>query len=607
MKKTISFIMIIILLLCAFPLNAFGLSVDENKNTVIKNEDAKIENEYNKIHFYFDNPEHTVIDNGEELSEAVKSINGFNENTENDPDEYIQITVGFESDYFNTETYKSFSKERESLKNSNDVLEFRKKVTDYSQRYHYELLKNKIDVLSNLDYKKIEIVKYSPFVVMDVDPTSLEENDLSMLCAMEDIESITISRKLEVTDTATWSQSLATINAMNVVSLGNLTGEGVRIGVYESGVCDTTHINLSDKEITVRNSTANVTPHATVTTSIMALMAPDAKFFASNVVRARDLSWFIDNYCDIVNCSFSVLGNTINSDGIYTKGVREYRYDIDAVYDYQINAHFFTVCVASGNKVGDVRSDRYNPDGEIASPGYAYNAITVGGVNLKNFGNETHWAHEDNACYESRSARNCKPNISAPYEFNVPNMQTYRGTSIASPLVTGAVALLEDDHSFYRTYPELVKSVLISTANKTYDYAATDNNFDKKVGAGIVDLEALLDNNNHYAFENTNRVANTEIASVEIYLVAGDTINIGLAWLVTADSENEIEYLTNYNLKLIGSNHQVQTALVATNTEILRHQVVETGLYRIVVYQRSTMDANVSCDLVALTYEHIYG
>ena len=82
------------------------------------------------------------------------------------------------------------------------------------------------------------------------------------------------------------------------------------------------------------------------------------------------IQWFIDNACDIVNCSFGYYNNgTPDADGSYSDGVKQYRNDIDGVYDYQILAHFITVVKSAGNYNDNPIYSSYNTGNKAASPG----------------------------------------------------------------------------------------------------------------------------------------------------------------------------------------------------------------------------------------------
>ena len=397
------------------------------------------------------------------------------------------------------------------------------------------------------------------------------------------------------------------IDAYNIVSAGKYTGSGVRIGIYEAeGVCDTSHVNLADKNITLHDTNSAISPHATAVTSIVALIAPNASFFVSDTPDDLEaLSWFIDNCCDVVNCSFGFYNNKLNSDGTYSKGIRSYRYDIDAIYDYQILAHFMTVCKSSGNVCTDNTKSDYNPDGDITSPGFAYNVITVGGVNRTSIDSAYRWIHASKASYISTEPT-VKPNISAPFYMFIPNIGMRNGTSFSAPLVTACIAILEGCKPSYSAYPDRVMSVLTSTAQKTYDYGNGSfiGNFDKKVGAGIIDLDAAIESYQYTVLKNTNTAPKTEIISKELTLTAGTEIQIALSWLATADATNETVYVTDYDIYLYNAagTRVITSTLSRTNVEMLRYIVPTTGTYRIVAFQFDLMNSNINQDWISLTY-----
>ena len=91
--------------------NSFGIVED---NTVRE----ETENIYNKIHFYFGEKEHNIIDNLDELTSATELLikSNCDDRAYNANNKEVQMTVQFESDFMETEKYKSFSEERKNLK-----------------------------------------------------------------------------------------------------------------------------------------------------------------------------------------------------------------------------------------------------------------------------------------------------------------------------------------------------------------------------------------------------------------------------------------------------------------------------------------------------------
>lgn len=603
-KKFIALFLTLIILVVPFgSINAFA---EEQVEAEV--ETSTVENSYNKIHFYFSNEDHTVIDSSMELQEAVGSIlpaTGAMARSGVQADNEIVVTVEFASDFMETATYLSFSNERANIDSIEELHSFRQRLNEYSEEYHADLISENIDSLDILEYAEYEVIGYSPFVTLKMDSSDISASDLRELSEMENIVNVSLEYEAVAEEEASWTQTLNAINAYDIVTNGTYTGEGVRIGVYESGgVCNTAHVNLSDKDITIRDASVGTTSHATNVTSILATLAPDAEFYVSNVNQIG-VAWFIEQGCDIVNCSFGYYNNTKNADGTYTDGVKEYKHSIDGVYDYQIRAHFITVCKSAGNKNTTNTSSSYNPQNKVSSPGYAYNVITVGGVDREYTDSAYRWVWETGASYVCSSPR-MKPNVAAPYSVNIPNIGTKNGTSYASPIVAGSIALLMDSNSRYCIYPERVLSVLNSTAQKNYDYTASISDFDTKTGAGIIDLERMIDNDIFTVKFNTTHTSGSDIISTSLYLTAGTEIQIGLAWLVTSDTEADAVYVTDYDLRIFDSEgNRVDTSLLAnSNIEMLRITIPESDTYKIVVYQWGTMNSNVNGDWIALTYNY---
>lgn len=603
-KKFIALFLTLIILVVPFgSINAFA---EEQVEAEV--ETSTVENSYNKIHFYFSNEDHTVIDSSMELQEAVGSIlpaTGAMARSGVQADNEIVVTVEFVSDFMETATYLSFSNERSNIDSIEELHSFRQRLNEYSEEYHADLISENIDSLEILEYAEYEVIGYSPFVTLKMDISDISASALQELSEMENIVNVSLEYEAVAEEEASWTQTLNAINAYDIVTNGTYTGEGVRIGVYESGgVCNTAHVNLSDKDITIRDASVGTTSHATNVTSILATLAPDAEFYVSNVNQIG-VAWFIEQGCDIVNCSFGYYNNTKNADGTYTDGVKEYKHSIDGVYDYQITAHFITVFKSAGNKNTSNTSSSYNPQNKVSSPGYAYNVITVGGVDREYTDSAYRWVWDSGASYLCTTPR-VKPNVAAPFTVSIPNVGTGSGTSYSSPIVAGSVALLMESEWKYCVYPERVLSVLSSTAQKNYNYSASIGDFDEKTGAGIIDLERMIDNNVFTVEYNTTHASGNDIISTSLYLTAGTEIQIGLAWLVTSDPDANAVYVTDYDLRIFDSEgNRVDTSLlVRSNIEMLRITIPESDTYKIVVYQWGTMNSNVDGDWIALTYNY---
>lgn len=592
-------------------------TVDESYTDVKTNIETKAESEniYNKIHFYFDSEDNSTIDDLNELSDAtdklsevsntkVKSTNAKDQSTNE-----LKITIQFESDFMDTNEYKAFSNERGELDEWDEIHEFRERLNSFSKEYHEQIISENLDFIADLEYNAIETIEYSPFVILKVDSDKVDVETLLAFANCENIVNVSLANEEQPESDVSWNNTLKELNAYEIVNDETYTGLGVRVGIYESGgICDVTHENLSDKDITIRDSSQPVTSHATNVASILATIAPDAEFYVSDVDQIG-IQWFIEEACDIVNCSFGYYNNSDpEEDGVYTNGVKEYRKDIDGVYDYQIAAHFITVVKSAGNYNNNERSSSYNPENRITSPGYAYNVITVGGVKRTWAWFQYHLEYDDGASYLSSTPR-VKPNISAIYTVSIPNIGSGSGTSYATPQVAGCIALLEDSNPRgYGLYPERVLSVITSTAQQTRDYDADVGNFDSRVGAGVIDLQRMIDSDLYVSEHNTDGSQKTELLSVEMSLQEGADLQVGLAWLVTAINTSSTDisisdvYVTDYDLRIYApSGTLVSSTLVYSNVELVRLTAEETGTYRIVVYQWGSINENVEGDWISLT------
>lgn len=559
---------------------------------------GKVENTYNKIHFYVGDEDYAVIDDMTELKAAtnelseISSFAAANAARSGTAAEEYQITVQFASDFMETDEYKAFSEERSELDSIEEVREFRSRVNAFSKEYHDALVQKNIASLSVLECEGITTVEYSPFVVATVDPETINAETLVTFAASENIANISIAENVVPESEASWSSTLTSINAYNIVSNGTYTGEGIRIGIYEAGgICDTAHSNLAGKNITVRDASVTETNHATQVASILTAIAPDAEYYVSDVDR-RGIGWFIQQGCDIVNCSFGA----INPSG--------YRDDYDAVYDYQIRANFVVVVKSAGNYNNNPSSSGYNPQRKITSPGYAYNVITVGGVD----GSSGNLVHDSGASYNCTSPQ-VKPNVSAMYNVTVNGFGTCSGTSYAAPQVAGCIALLLDMNPSFCTRPEQVMSLLTATAQKTQDYSVDVGDFNSKVGAGVIDLmKMLLNGQQHSMYYNTNGTFLSEVCSMSVYLEDGEQIQVSLSWLAYAVNRAETGTnvtkvcVTDYDILIYDPYNELAaiSELWDSNVEMLRFTAEGEGSFRIAVLQAGAIDSANTGDYLSL-------
>ncbi len=564
-----------------------------------------VSNTLQKIHFYFDELENYVIDSEEELAGAAQKVNP----EQDDPpgNSQIQITVQFVGAFAETQQYAEITKERGSLNTTEEVHAFRKRLNAASKEYHKKLFEENADALKVLEYDSVSHIAYTPFVVVYMDADKLTQEALAILAEDKRIANVCVAPLSEVVPSVSWDTMLEGVNAYDVVHSSEYTGEGINIGICEAGgVCDVSNPNLVNKNIALRATSSGTHNHATFVTSIIAIMAPDANFYVAQAGNEPSLEWFIDNNCDIINCSFSYVARDANGDGIYDAPTGYYRIDQDGVFDYQVYTHDITVIVAAGNKNNYETYRGYNPNGVVLSPGLAYNVITVGGVKRTLSWFQYDIEHDENSGYYS-SAPYVKPEISAFMQVDIPNIgEPDGGTSYAAPQVAATVALMMEKNSVYIDCPEFVKSALMLHAQKTDDYTEDRGSFDDRLGAGLLNAEGSI-NQIHRTIWGVNPSvpAGNDVIIVFFELEEGDTLTAALAWDICVPSLENQYYLTDYYLVLEGpsSSNVASSQTYFSNVEMIRYTVEEAGEYTIYVMLNGTVpNGNYTGDRVALTF-----
>ena len=593
-------------------INAKDMSFDEQKSEnasfLISSDSEKAEGEhsFSKMHFYLDNEMYYNISDIKDALSAFEYMKELHSNIIlNDP--RITVTISFNIDYTSTPEFSEYEDERERIIDEESELDFRMRLNASSKEYHNREINKRLDLLSNVAFDEMTVIEYSNSVQLFCFIETIDIEELFLLTLNDEVSNISLSFEMIAEGTVSWNNTLKSINAYDIVTEGTNTGKNVKVGVFESGgVCDVNDPNLLNKDITLKNPSDTISDHATKVTSIVALMAPEAKFYEKKVEEIG-VQWFLDNYCSVINCSFAYYSNIDNGDGTYSEGPRTYRYDIDAIYDYQIKSHFVTVVIAAGNYSNNSGSSAYNPNHKVASPALAYNAITVGGLKRTWSWFQYHLEYENGACYVS-SVPKVKPEVSAIYTVNIPNWGDCSGTSFAAPQVTGGVALLIKSGNGYSAWPERVKSAIISNSNETHDYTANIGNFCNTVGAGSLDVANTITNTLH---QNANLTpsspAGTEIISINISLSKNQVLNAGLASIVFVPSDYSVYYSTDYDIKLYNSSNTLVASCTLTsysNVELIRYKATEAGTYRLVVYQFGAHNSNNSRDWLSLTYNY---
>ncbi|MCA0149444.1 S8 family serine peptidase [Rossellomorea vietnamensis] len=289
---------------------------------------------------------------------------------------------------------------------------------------------------------------------------------------------------------AALDQSVPQIGADQAWEQG-YTGEGVKVAVLDTGI-DSEHPDITgqiDEAVSFvpGEEVKDVNGHGThVASTVLGTgagdrkhkgVAPDARLLVGKVLNDQGSgqdSWIIDGMewasenAKIVNMS---LGSDMPSDGTDPMAEAVNRLTEE-------NGTLFVI--AAGNRGGE---------GTIGSPGAADAALTVGAVDKA----------DKLAYFSSKGPRygdmGLKPDLSAPgvdivaarsqYSSGEGLYKSLNGTSMATPHVAGAAAILSGKHPEWDG--KTLKQVLMNTTKKLDDYAPY------QVGTGRVDVPAALD------------------------------------------------------------------------------------------------------------------
>jgi serine protease AprX len=265
----------------------------------------------------------------------------------------------------------------------------------------------------------------------------------------------------------------------------NLNGTGVVVAVIDTGINSHTYLSgdriiYNQSFVPGENPTDN-NGHGTAVAGIIGATGSDAKGVAPNVTflnlkvlnagGSGTLDWVLGGINEAVNNTSHPKADIISM----SLGGAGSSYDdmCKAVNSAWINNDTIVV-VAAGNSGGSWYGDTYyGPYYEtISSPGLAANIITVGATGGPNYYSIN---YSSIAYFSSRGPTDdgrAKPDIVAPGR-NLTVLDNdgqsiwpgFSGTSAATPVVSGAIALLLDEHSDVSWIsPNTVKAAIMMTA-----------------------------------------------------------------------------------------------------------------------------------------------
>lgn len=413
--------------------------------------------------------------------------------------------------------------------------------------------------LSELEVKFAS--QYSPMIVCLLSPEKINE-----LSEREDIEEIMLYKKMDIVECAFPQTTMKDTMGINDINQHlSLTGSGVKIGIYETSVVSPTYndYELDMSKVTVIGSPyigSYMPHHATWCASVAAGnkgVAPDAEIYSASL--EHDFQTF--SWGDYDNVQLSQLEDLI-SNGVKIINISWNSQNDESCYNYWQK---YTDYLIAYNKVTIVCATGNNSASYIGSPSAAYNCIAVNGFTDVNPSNNE---KENVLCdYSYDNGSGClKPDVIAT-TFGL------MGTSTATPVISGMIALLIQYKPSLAAHPELVKSILMASchkkASKLYNSNGTITSLNETMfqgltsrqGAGIPNMYTMISiaAQHSYACGILNGTTSTQVlAHIFQPQYGAKYMNVSMSYLLTNVSpDNTAGTADDYDMFV--SNNLIQT------------------------------------------------
>ncbi len=443
-------------------------------------------------------------------------------------------------------------------------------------------------VLDILKAKNINVryaSQYGPLIYAEVPVKLIAEVE-----NISDIDGIYLAREFQ----PMLDKVAQTVRVQPVWNAG-ITGSGIKVAVVEEGA-----INFSNPYLIPGSYNMSVPPsnHATEVAGIIASQHPNYKGLSygipgllsanfgysnvgmeSNVIAASE--WAINNGANILS----------NSWGNDTNGILS---GIDKYYDHVVWSDFRTVTISAGN----------NAPGEnwrVVSPGLGYNVITVGGFEDKgtyDWSDDVIWANSGYVDPGSRNGDREKPEVVAVATHISESSKIITtkgpappigetsgsGTSYAAPAVAAEAALLMQAYPNFKNWPEMVKAVIMASADHNIEGASR---LSEKDGAGGIDISKAYETG--AGAQGMTAYASDFPKHFTFNAIAGQKIRVAIAWDSHPDSNHppvNDDLQSDLNLVVYGpSGAAVGTSDSYDNSyEIVEFNATATGTYDATVY-----------------------
>lgn len=327
----------------------------------------------------------------------------------------------------------------------------------------------------------------------------------------------------------------------------SVTGDGIMAGVWDGGKVRNTHQEFTGR-VTLGDAATDLSAHAThVTGTIIAAgISPLRKGIAYGAM-ALTHDWD-DDYNEMLAFGGSGFLVSNHSYGYNTNNLPTWEfgaYDGSAIEVDQVsNAYpYYQIVIAAGNDRNNTELEQYTLKGGydlLSGTACSKNALTVAAVDqLLNYTDPTSVVMSDFSNYGPTDDGRIKPDIAAKGVgtsscVSTSNIayDTYSGTSMATPAITGMVALLQKHYNnLYSDYmrASTVRGLICHSARE----AGWNDGPDYEFGWGLADAMSaanIITNRDISTILEENTLTNHQTYTREIAITEGQQLNATICW-----------------------------------------------------------------------------
>lgn len=497
---------------------------------------------------------------------------------------------------------------------ANFLENYREKISELIYENNISFLTYLEKLLPNEEFFVSHTSPYVSFSIDEYDINTTLASNIKVLSNDLNVDSIYFREPIEgdsFTDSyIPFSTATDYIKVSDMIESKRYTGRDINVGFIESTLLNTTAYSgysssdgdYYNKSILLKNSSRSGTNYDHIAQTTMIAAGKNGIASGANILSASsgdnfqdNLTWMVNNDVNVLNTSFSYLGSALGNYSSYSK-----------IADQMIHDYLYTHVSSAGNL-----SSANNSNNELGSPATGFNVIAVGNTSSsKSYVSSSSSYKKDNGYYGG------KPNIVAPGAVitNSYNKEGADGTSFSAPEVSGCIALLMEEFPYLVAYPELVTSIVTSSASpmsSIYNNESGDNHYDasglhNQIGSGLLNYEKMREAAKQYLSITVPKSKSSYTGSLDQYLefrVPNDKrIRASLAWLANGTDENNF---TDYDLYLTrvepdGTENNVMRVYgSANNVEFLDYAVETGGLFRLRVWKSGQSNQN---DFLGLSY-----